>query len=78
MNAMTIPLQRRRTVRLWLPVLLPAVLILPLLPIAALALIPVTPRPFTAVWVMWRVLLACAGTTVEVDAPHAHVSIRLF
>ncbi|MDQ0462578.1 hypothetical protein QO010_000326 [Caulobacter ginsengisoli] len=77
MNAIAMPIQRR-TVRLWLPVLLPAVLVLPLLPIAALALIPGSPRPFAAVWMAWRVLLACAGTTVEVDAPHARVSIRLF
>jgi predicted Na+-dependent transporter len=68
----------RRVVRLWLPTVLLAALTLPLLPLIALAMIAWLPRPFAAAWGLWRLLVACSGTVVDVDTPHARVSIQLF
>lgn len=77
MNAVTV-LPPRRRVALSVPVVVLAVLALPLLPLLALGLFAVTDRPFRAAGGLWRLLIALGGTTVEVDSPGAVVVIRLF
>lgn len=77
MNAVTV-LPPRRRVRVMFPTVVLAVLALPLLPFVALGLMAVTRRPFAAAWGLWRLLGALSGALVEVDTPHAQVTVRLF
>ena len=77
MNAVTI-LPPRRQVRVSFPIVVLMILALPVLPLAALGLMAITDRPFAAAGALWRLLGALGGTLVEVDTPHALVTVRLF
>jgi len=73
---------RRFALRLWLP-LTPLFLILApfallLAPLGYFAPRPYGDRPFATVLGLGALLLSLGGTVVDVDAPDARISIRIF
>lgn len=74
--------KRRVVIRLWLPMTLIFLLLAPfaflLAPLIYFAPQPYRARPFATVIGIGQLLLSLGGTVVEVDAPDARVSIRIF
>ena len=70
-----------RGVRLWIPLFLMWLLLLPLalivLPVFFIVCIVADVDPFPALGAIWRVLCGLSGADVEVDAPHASVSMQI-
>jgi hypothetical protein len=75
--------RRRVVIRLWLPLTLLFLLLAPFAFLLAPCIYCFTPpayrtRPFAAVLGLGQVLLSLGGTVVDVDAPGARVSLRIF
>lgn len=73
--------QHGRPIRLWLPVflvwLLLVVLGIILSPLIVIACLIARLNPFLTVWRLIGVFVAMAGTDIEVQAPDAHVVVRM-
>ena len=70
-----------RSVRLWIPLFLLWLLMLPfalvVLPVLFVVCIVVDVDPFPALAAVWRVLCGLSGAHVEVDAPDASVFVHV-
>jgi uncharacterized membrane protein SpoIIM required for sporulation len=75
----SVPDRRSHTVRLWIPLFLVWLLVLPLglllLPVVLIAGLVCRVNPFRAVSVLWQLLSALKDTNVEVARRSASVSI---
>jgi hypothetical protein len=73
---------RGNGLRLWIPLFLIWLLLLPLVlvlsPLAILALLVLRVHPFRAFAVFWQTLTGLTGTHIEVSAPDALVYVRIF
>jgi hypothetical protein len=76
------PPAKRVVIRLWLPMTLIFLLLAPFALLLAPFIYLIPPsyraRPFATVLGVGQVLLSLGGTVVDVDAPGARVSIRIF
>jgi len=74
------PLKARRQVRLWIPLLLVWVLLLPFIllfaPLVFVACLVAKVDPFRGVSVYWEVFNSLRGLRVEVDDPGARIRIH--
>jgi len=70
-----------RGLRLWIPLFLMWLLLIPLaviiLPVLFIVCIVVDVDPFRALAAIWRVLCGLSGANVEVEAPRASIFVQV-
>ena len=80
--AVATPEKPRRGHRIWIPIILVWLLLLPfvllLAPLVFVAFLVMGVNPFRAVGVYWQIFNALRGVRIVVEDPQAPISIRIF